>query len=320
MRIAAFVLDGRPRLGTVVEDHVAQLLPPNTDVLDVLAATPDARAELVASARGLGSVELSSVRPLPPLRPTAMRDFLTFEEHVQGVSLAVQGEPIQSEWYDAPGFLFMNPHAVIATGEPVEKPHGTERLDFELEVAAVMARDARNVSSAEAHACIGGYLIMNDWSARDLMRREMRLGLGPSKGKDFATTLGPWIVTADELAPYERDGHVDLEMQVSVNGVRVGGDRTSNMSWSFAELVTYAARGAWVRAGDVLASGTCATGALAETWGRTGTLVPAPLEAGDTVSMTVEGLGTISNTVVAPQYPDAPIPRARTSSRTEGRA
>jgi 2-keto-4-pentenoate hydratase/2-oxohepta-3-ene-1,7-dioic acid hydratase in catechol pathway len=246
-----------------------------------------------------------------------MRDFLTFEEHVQGTSRAVQGEDIQPEWYEAPSFLFMNPHAIVGNGDEVEKPYGTERMDFELEVAAVVCRDARNVAVEDAGDYIGGYLIMNDWSARDIMRREMKLGLGPSKGKDFATTLGPWVVTSDELQQYRRDDRLDLEMTVFVNGTRFGGDRLSSMSWSFEQMLSYASRGAWVRAGDVLASGTCATGALAETWGRTGRIDPRPLEPGDVVTMVVEGIGAITNTVVAPAYPDLPIPRAR--SRAENR-
>jgi 2-keto-4-pentenoate hydratase/2-oxohepta-3-ene-1,7-dioic acid hydratase in catechol pathway len=135
--------------------------------------------------------------------------------------------------------------------------------------------------------------------------------LGPSKGKDFATTLGPWIVTTDELEIYRRDDRLDLEMSVAVNGVRVGGDQLSNMAWSFEQMVSYASRGAWLRAGDVLASGTCATGALAESWGRTGRIDPPALETGDVVTMTVQGIGEITNAVVPPGYAELPIPPAR---------
>ena len=316
MRLASFEFDGRRGLG-VVADNLVHPLPETVDLLGVLAANPEARAGFDAVARRQPGLPLASVRLLPPVRPGAMRDFLTFEEHVQGTSRAVQGEDIQPEWYEAPSFLFMNPHAIVGDGDQVEKPYGTQRMDFELEVAAVVSRDARNVTVEEAGDCIGGYLIMNDWSARDIMRREMRLGLGPSKGKDFATTLGPWIVTGDELQPYRRGDRLDLEMTVLVNGARLGGDRLSNMSWSFEQMLSYASRGAWVRAGDVLASGTCATGALAETWGRTGQIDPRPLEPGDVVTMIVEGIGAITNTVVPPAYPDLPVPRAR--SRAENR-
>lgn len=317
MRLAVFEYHGTRRLG-VVADSLIHPLPGTADLIGLLAADPAERAAVGAAARREPGVPLDAVRLRPPVRPGAMRDFLTFEDHVQGTSRAVQGEDIRPEWYEAPSFLFMNPHAVVGTGDEVEKPYGTERMDFELEVAAVICRDARNVPVERAGDHLGGYLIMNDWSARDIMRREMKLGLGPAKGKDFATTLGPWVVTADELEPYRRDGRLDLEMTVSVNGVRLGGDRLGNMSWSFEEMLSYASRGAWLRAGDVIASGTCATGALAETWGRTGRIDPPPLEPGDVVSMAVEGLGAITNTVVAPAYPDLPVARAR--SRAEHRA
>ena len=161
---------------------------------------------------------------------------------------------------------------------------------------------------------------MNDWSARDLQRREMKVNLGPAKGKDFASTLGPWLVTADELEPYrDADGFLALEMSVSVNGIQIGNDLLSNMGWPFEELVAYAARGAQVRAGDVLGSGTCGNGGcLAELWGRRGGLDPAPLKPGDVVEMTVEGIGTIRNTVVAGvdlppvRTGPAPVPRPST--------
>jgi 2-keto-4-pentenoate hydratase/2-oxohepta-3-ene-1,7-dioic acid hydratase in catechol pathway len=317
VRLAAFESHGRRRLG-VVADSVIYPLPETVDLLRVLTARPDARAALDAAARLQPGIPLDSARLLAPVQPGAMRDFLTFEDHVQGTTRAVQGGDISPEWYAAPSFLFMNPHAVVGAGDEVEQPYGTQRMDFELEVAAVVCRDARNVPVEQAGDYIGGYLIMNDWSARDLMQREMKLGLGPAKGKDFATTLGPWVVTSDELQPYRRDGRLDLEMAVFVNGVRLGGDRLSNMAWSFEEMLSYASRGAWVRAGDVIASGTCATGALAETWGRTGQIDPRPLEPGDVVSMVVEGIGRISNVVVAPAYPDLPVPRARSRAENRG--
>ena len=147
----------------------------------------------------------------------------------------------------------------------------------------------------------------------------MRSGLGPAKGKDFASTLGPCIVTADELARYQAGDRLDLEMTVLVNSVRMGGDRLASMAWSFAELVAYASRSAWVKAGDVIASGTCSGGALAEAWGRSDSLDPPPLKPGDMVTMTVEGIGTISNEVVEGAPEACPIPRARRLPRRDQR-
>jgi 2-keto-4-pentenoate hydratase/2-oxohepta-3-ene-1,7-dioic acid hydratase in catechol pathway len=142
----------------------------------------------------------------------------------------------------------------------------------------------------------------------------MRVGLGPAKGKDFASTLGPWIVTPDELELYRRDERLDLDMEVYVNRERIGDDTLANMAWSFEEMLVYASRGTWVRPGDVIGSGTCGSGCLAELWGRNGRREPSPLAAGDVVTMTVEGIGTISNRVV-PGVDPVPLPRARPPRR-----
>jgi len=263
---------------------------------------------------------LSDVSLLPPVVPPAIRDFVAFEEHVEGVSAAVDGKSeVVPEWYQAPTFYFTNPHTVRASGETVPVP-ATERLDFELEVAAVIGgvpgSDGANLTPAQGAAAIFGYTIMNDWSARDLQSREMKVRLGPCKGKDFATTLGPWIVTADELAPHlDDDGFLAVRAEVYVNGGLIGDDLVSNMGWPFPELVSYASRNSRVLPGDVLGSGTVGHGGcLAELWGRTGSLVPAPLTEGDEVRMVVEGIGEIVNTVGA-VVDLAPVPPARSRSR-----
>ncbi len=189
-------------------------------------------------------------------------------------------------------------------------PPGCELLDFELEVAAVVASDGRDLAPMAAAVALFGYPIFNDWSARDLQRREMKVGLGPCKGKDFASTLGPWLVTADELEPYlVGEGRLGLTMTVQFNGRELGRDLLSNMAWTFAELVSYASRGALVRAGDVIGSGACGSGCLAGLWGRSGKQEPAPLQPADVVTMTVEGIGTIANRVV-PGPAAIAVPRA----------
>ncbi len=318
MRLASFRPAARPdvpaRVGRVVGDgsHTSVVaLEPGTSLVDLLALGPDAREATVARLAG-ATRALSEVELVAPVYPVAMRDFFTFEKHVEGTAKAVQGmASVPEEWYAAPGFLFMAPHAVHGPYADVAMPPDTERLDYELELAVVVCRDGRNLTEAQAAECIGGYLVMNDWSARDVMSREMRMGLGPCKGKDFATTLGPWVVTADELESHRRDGLMDLAMTVSRNGIEVGRDRSSSMSWSFEQMLSYASRASWIKAGEVIASGTCVSGAMAETWGRTGVLDPPPLAVGDRVEMSIEGIGTIANTVVADPAPVPPIPRAR---------
>ena len=268
--------------------------------------------------------QLSEVTLLAPLRPPSIRDFVAFEEHVEGVTASIDGaSQVVPEWYEYPTFYFTNPHSVLATGETVAPP-ATERLDFELEVGAVIGgvpgSDGSSLTPDAAAGHIFGYLIFNDWSARDVQAREMKVRLGPCKGKDFATTLGPWIVTADEFAGLvDEDGFLPIRMQVEVNGVEIGRDLLSNMGWPFAELVAYASRNTRVVPGDVLGSGTAGNGGcLAELWGRRGELSPPPLSEGDEVVMRVEGIGEIRNTVGAPTtVPD--IPRARPRPRTRSR-
>lgn len=284
-----------------------------TDLVPLLAAEPAVREAAADKAVGGDGIPVGELLILPPVYPVAMRDFLTFEAHVEGMSQGMQGlGAVPPEWYAAPSFLFMAPHAVTGSYDDVAMPPDTEKLDFELELAAVICRDVRNAGPAEARAAIGGYCVMNDWSARDVQGREMALGLGPSKGKDFATTIGPWVVTPDELDDCrDEDGFLDLAMSVSVNGELVGSDRSGHMGWSFEQLVSYASRASWVKAGEVIGSGTCATGALAETWGRTGKLIPPPLRPGDLVEMSIERIGTLSNRVVASDETLPPIPAAR---------
>ncbi|MFC8178268.1 MULTISPECIES: fumarylacetoacetate hydrolase family protein [Nocardiaceae] len=273
-------------------DHL-ELFPLGTDLLDVAVrrAVPGADAPRVA---------LTDVELLPPIHPGSFRDFVAFEEHVQGASsMSPDPAAAMNAWAQAPTFLFGNPHAMIGADEPVVPPSDTDSLDFELEVGVVIGRDGRDLTADEARECIAGYLVVNDWSARDIQRREMAVGLGPAKGKDFATTIGPWLVTPDEIEGFRIGDRHDLRMQVKVNDAVIGEDSLAHMGWSFPELIAHASRAAWVRAGDLVASGTCGRGALSEFWGRSGVQDPPPLRTGDVVTMTVDILGTVSNEVVA---------------------
>jgi 2-keto-4-pentenoate hydratase/2-oxohepta-3-ene-1,7-dioic acid hydratase in catechol pathway len=334
MRFATFSESAGPARGGVVSGAGIHPLPVSVTVLDLVRS--GLAAALAAGERALGEppVPLPAIRLLPPLAPPTVRDFVAFEEHVEGVAASVGGSPTASavvpEWRQAPTFYFTNPYALIGAYDDVPVPPGCELLDFELEVAVVVGRGSasQNISGAsltpeQAREHVFGYTVLNDWSARDLQRREMKVQLGPAKGKDSATTLGPWLVTADELEPYrDADGFLALELRAFVNGELTGLDLLSNMGWPFEELISYAARGTEVRAGDVLGSGTCGNGGcLAELWGRRGRVDPPPLRPGDVVELTVEGIGTVRNRVVT-GITLPPVREARTRSvprvRTRG--
>jgi 2-keto-4-pentenoate hydratase/2-oxohepta-3-ene-1,7-dioic acid hydratase in catechol pathway len=295
----------------VVSDAGIHPLPPDVTVLDLVRAGLPAAMEAGAGALAQPAVPLDAVRLLPPLAAPTVRDFVAFEEHVDGLT---SGE-IAPEWYQAPTFYFTNPYALVGAHDDVPVPPGSQLLDFELEVAVVVGKDGASLTPEQAREHIFGYTVLNDWSARDLQRREMKVLLGPAKGKDSATTLGPWLVTADELEPYlDGDGFLALDLRAYVNGELIGQDLLSNMGWPFEELISYASRGTVVRAGDVLGSGTCGNGGcLAELWGRGGRTEPPPLRPGDVVELTVEGIGSVRNKIV-PGLSLPPVREARTRS------
>ncbi|MDQ1204815.1 fumarylacetoacetate hydrolase family protein [Microbacterium sp. SORGH_AS_0862] len=295
-----------------VQHGALQDIPGDPTVLDLLSMPAQRRRDLDVRAGRQQKLPVGRAQYTVPVEPRAIRDFVTFEAHIAGMKKAEEGRAVPPQWYEAPAFVFMNPWSVVPTGAEIPMPSQTEQLDFELEVAMVVKHTVRDVSLEEAPQHIAGFCIMNDWSARDVQRGEMAVGLGPSKGKDFATTIGPWLTTPDELERYREGDRYALEMSVAVNGETVGTDNLRNMSWSFEELLVHASRDAWVGAGDILATGTASQGALAERWARAGgDLVIPPLQVGDVVTMTVEGLGTIENRIGASTSPGHRAGRAR---------
>ncbi len=259
------------------------------------------------SNKGIPVSEVQLLAPVP--FPTSCRDGYAFRQHVAAARRNRKVDMIP-EFDQYPIFYFTNHHSIQGPGIVRCMPDHLEQLDFELEVAIVICKHGRNIKAAEADAYIGGLMIMNDMSARRLQMEEMLLNLGPAKGKDFSTVIGPWLVTMDELEPFEipaKENHTgkswNLRMKCTVNGKQVSDGNVGDMDWTFAEIIERASYGADLYAGDVIGSGTVGTGCFLELNG-TGKLndpnYPVQwLKPGDMVEMEIDGLGTLSNTIVA---------------------
>jgi fumarylacetoacetate (FAA) hydrolase len=231
--------------------------------------------------------------PLPPV--ASIRDFYAFEQHVK-TARQLRGLDMIPDWYQIPVFYFSNPAGVIGPDEPVWAPFDSQALDFELEIACIIGKGCRDVPADDrALEVVAGFTIMNDWSARDLQRKEMAIGLGPSKGKDFATSLGPELVTFDELEDRYRDGRLHFEMTAELNGRIVSRGNAGTMYWTWPQLIAHASRDTRLRPGDVLGSGTVGTGCILE---LTPEALGGWLKPGDVVTLAVERLGTLRNPVV----------------------
>ena len=244
--------------------------------------------------------------PVP--HPTSCRDGYAFRQHVAAARRNRKVEMIP-EFDQYPIFYFTNHNAIQGPGEIRCMPDHFQKLDFELEAAIVICKKGRNIKAEEADAYIGGYMIMNDMSARTLQMEEMMLNLGPAKGKDFSTVIGPMLVTPDELEPYKisaKPGHVgnnyNLKMKCRVNGVEVSSGNMGDMDWTFAEIIERCAYGVDILPGDVIGSGTVGTGCFLELNG-TGLLNDPSykvqwLQPGDIVEMEIDALGQLKNTIV----------------------
>ncbi|MBP6624269.1 MAG: fumarylacetoacetate hydrolase family protein [Chitinophagaceae bacterium] len=245
--------------------------------------------------------------PVP--EPASCRDGYAFRQHVAAARRNRKVDMI-AEFDQYPIFYFTNHQAIQGPGDIVCMPDHFQKLDFELEVAIVVSKKGRNIKAAEADNYIGGYMIMNDMSARTLQMEEMLLNLGPAKGKDFSTVIGPMLVTPDELEPYKvacKPNHVgnsyNLKMRCTVNGIEVSSGNVDQMDWTFAEILERCAYGVDIMPGDVIGSGTVGTGCFLELNG-TGLLNDPNykvqwLQAGDVVEMEIDQLGLLSNTIVA---------------------
>ena len=290
---------GTERVG-VVSDGDILALAPGVRLLDLIGDDGERLAE--AGARALADpvdlVPYESAALLAPIpQPPSVRDFYAFEQHVK-TARQRRGLEMDPDWYQLPVFYFSNPAAIVGARDDVPMPPGTQQLDFELEVAAVVGRGGSNLDPEEAEGRIAGFCVMNDWSARDIQRREMKLSMGPVKGKDFATTLGPVMTTPDELEPYGKDRAYDLVMRATVNGKEYSRASLAEIYWSFGEMLAYASRGTRILPGDVIGSGTCGTGCILELSLVHGEEAYPWLKVGDEVVLEVQELGRIDNRVV----------------------
>jgi len=320
MKLVTYQQGEKAQLGILINDAIYNLheldvtLPDN--MKDFLWAGEVAMnkakaidADLKSGNKKATAIAVSSVKLLAPVpQPTSCRDGYAFRQHV-AAARRNRKVPMIEEFDQYPIFYFTNHNAVQGPGEAVCMPDHFEKLDFELESAIVIGKKGRNIKAAEADSYIAGYMIMNDMSARTLQMEEMLLNLGPAKGKDFSTVIGPYMITPDELESYRitaKPNHTgnnyNMKMKCWVNDKLVSEGNMGDMDWTFAEIVERCAYGVDILPGDVIGSGTVGTGCFLELNG-TGLLndsenfKPQWLQEGDVVKMEIDGLGTLVNTI-----------------------
>jgi fumarylacetoacetate (FAA) hydrolase len=319
MKLVTYLKNGRPQLALYVNDMLFDTNSVNAKLPSLMAETLDnwdansdllrrAEEEIKAGKYAEMGLAYASAQLLAPVnKPTSCRDGYAFRQHVAAARRNRKVDMI-AEFDQYPIFYFTNHNAVQGPGAIPVMPDHLKKLDFELEAAVVLGRKGRNVRAADADKYIAGYMIMNDMSARTLQMEEMLLNLGPAKGKDFSTVIGPWMVTPDELEQYKtsaKPNHTgasyNLDMTCTVNGIEVSRGSVADMDWTFAEIIERCAYGADILPGDVIGSGTVGTGCFLELNG-TGKLSNPDykeqwLQVGDVVEMEITGLGKLSNTI-----------------------
>ena len=309
---AGMLIGGKPFDVSDSARAVGKKLP--TTMLELISGGSDAMSvarEVERAILGGGKGSPADCQKLlaPVPNPPTCRDGYAFRQHVAAMR-RTRGLEMVPEFDQFPVFYFMNHHAIAGEGEVVVEEDHLQRLDFELELAIVIGRRGRNIRSDQADDYIAGFTIMNDLSARFLQSEEMKLSLGPAKGKDFSTTIGPWFVTPDELERYRIPGpHGSswaLEMKAWHNGKQISSGNAKDMNWSFAEIIERAAYGCDLFPGDVIGSGTVGTGCYAELNAvgemrakeKGESFTPTWFKAGDTIALEITGLGKLTNTFV----------------------
>lgn len=298
------------RVGLVHDDGV-RVAHDGRTLIELVAggeeAVLDLRRELLRwPAEVLDIDDARVVAPIP--RPPSVRDALCFLEHMRGCLRALgRSDELGPVWGEMPAFYFGNPASVVGPYDDVTVSPGADWWDLELEVGAIIGRPGRDIAPGDAGRHIAGYTFFCDWTARDLQVKDLEMGLGQGKGKDGSLTLGPWLVTADEVADHTRDGRLDLQVAASINGRVLASGTTADMDWTFEQVIAFTSRGTELATGDVIGSGTIPGGCLLEhatadsladesTW----------LRVGDEVSLHGDALGATRQRVVAGHAP-APL-------------
>ena len=306
MKLISFELEGKVKFGAFEDNMIYDLHALDQKISDNMGDFlngGESQIQLAKNAINDNTPSISAedvvlISPVPS--PPSVRDAYAFRQHV-ATARRNRGLEMIPEFDEIPIFYFTNHNAVFGEGDFPIRPMHNEKLDFELECAAVIGKRGRNISSKKADDYIAGFMIMNDLSARALQMKEMKLNLGPAKGKDFGSTFGPWLVTKDELNNYKttsEDGdRYNLKMRAFVNDVLVSEDSLENMTWTFAQIIERVSYGVDIFPGDVIGSGTCGTGCFLELNGSKIT-DNQWLQPNDIVSLEIEGLGKLNNRIV----------------------
>ena len=305
MKLISYKQNGKIYLGVLENDMVYDLNALNPQIADNMQSFLIGGEDQLLLAKttienGMPTISIDDVELLSPVpNPPSVRDAYAFRQHVE-TARRNRGLDMIPEFDEIPIFYFTNHHSVFGEGDfPVRKRH-TEKLDFELECAAVIGKEGRDIPVSDADNYIVGFMIMNDFSARVLQMQEMKLNLGPAKGKDFGSSFGPWLVTKDELETYKKsstDGdRYDLKMSAYVNDIQISADTLANMTWTFSQIIERVSYGVDIFPGDIIGSGTCGTGCFLELNGSKIT-DNQWLNPGDTISLEIEALGKLTNKI-----------------------
>ena len=241
------------------------------------------------------SIDLNDAHLLPPVpSPTSFRDFYAFEQHVKAAR-KLRGLDMNPDWYKIPIFYFSNTTSLYGHKEDIPYPKETKELDFELELAVIIANGGKNIDKKDANELIAGYTILNDWSARDLQREEMQMNLGPAKGKDFANSFGPYMVTPDELNNNWENDKMNLRMTCHLNDKLISDGNTNDLYHSFPTMIQRASMNVDLKPGDYIGSGTVGTGCILELRPET---TGGWLKRGDTIRLEIDNIGILENTII----------------------